>query len=151
VCTLAPSGAKLHTRQHELTHERKKMKILNPDATATYVHKTDVLGEEVELVLKRGLTLRESNAILGYLRYGEIHEANVYGVSAILKDIKTPVEDEEGNTIAELPRDETEVDGVKLISEGFLEGMPRLLFIEVARLSISMATGSRITDDDAKN
>lgn len=127
------------------------MKILNPDANATYIHKTDVLGEEVELVLKQGLTLRESNAILGNIRYGSDHEANIYGVSAVLQGFKTPIEDEEGNAIPEIPREELETNGVHLIKESFLEGMPRLLFIEIARLSITMATGSRVTDEDAKN
>lgn len=127
------------------------MKLLNPDATATHVHKTDVLGEQVELILKEGLTLRESNALLGHIRYGSDHEANVYGVSAVLQGFKTPLEDHEGNPIKAIPREELETNGVNLISEDFLEGMPRLLFIEVARLAISMATGSRLKDEDAKN
>lgn len=127
------------------------MKLLNPDASAQYTYKTDVLGEEVELLLKEGLTLRESNALLGHIRYGADHEANVYGVSAVLQGFKTAVEDHEGNLIKEIPREEAEVNGVKLIASDFLEGLPRLLFIEVARLAITMATGSRIKDEDAKN
>jgi len=127
------------------------MRILNPDANATYVHKSTVLGEEVELVLKQSLNLRESNAILGHVRYGADHDANVYGVSAVLQGFKTPLEDEDGNPIAEIPREDTLTNGLHLISNDFLEGMPRMLFIEIARLSIAMATGARITDEDAKN
>ena len=127
------------------------MKLLNPDASATTKYKTSVVGTDLELTVKEGFTLRETNAMLGLIRYGDHHEANVYGVSAVLQGFVTKVEDHDGNVIKKIPREEFETNGVHLIAEDFLESLPRLLFMELARLSISLATGSRITDEDVKN
>tara|TARA_R100000951_G_scaffold94307_1_gene83007 strand:- start:834 stop:1226 length:393 start_codon:yes stop_codon:yes gene_type:complete len=130
------------------------MKLIRPDKTATekWESKTtkDGKGKPFVVQIKTNVGIRELNAVMSMASEESNFNANHYIISSQIMKIITPIEDENGDQIKEIPRDEFATDGVNLIEYDFLDSLPPKLFLELSDYCTNLAL-TKLTIEQVKN